>query len=125
MAAKRIATWLISLAVLTAVGAGVYSHLHAKASNRVKVEMLQVADDMTLETAERDTVRRLIAAAHDAAFDLALDLTRTHGRKFDERVYFDAVFDQVVTRARGEGLVRLADKVDRQRQHFSFNVAER
>ena len=124
MTRKRILTSAVCVLVLAAVGGAVYSHLRAKASERVKAEMLRVAADLTLSPDERASVRRLIESAHDEAFNNALNLTRRHGRKFDEQSYFNDVFDRVITDARAEGLTELADRLERARPHFSFTVTE-
>ena len=71
MIGKRILGWLFALAITAASGVAVYRHLHARASHRVRTEILKVADDMDLPADRRDDVKRFIAGAHDEAFDRA------------------------------------------------------
>ncbi len=122
---KRILRWSVTLVVLTAVALGTYSYLYRRVSDRVRAEVLRIADDMTTSSEDRDVVRRLLAEAHDPAFERALDLTKARGRQFDGEQYFSEVLDRVVAGARAEGLDALADSVDRQRQHFTFTVSTR
>jgi len=124
MIGKRILGWLFALAITAASGAAVYRHLHTRASHRVRTEILRVADDMDLPANRREDVKRFIAGAHDEAFDRALDVTRTHGRKFDEQLYFSEVFDRVIAQARAANMDDLAETIDRQRRQFSFTVTE-
>ena len=120
---KRILRWLVTLVVLAAVALGTYSYLYNKVSDRVRSEVLRIADDMTTSSEDRDVLHRLLAEAHDQAFERALDLTKERGRQFDGEQYFNEVLDRVVAGARAEGLGALADSVDRQRQHFTFKVS--
>lgn len=122
---KRVLRWSVTLVVLTAVALGTYSYLYRRVSDRVRTEVLRIADDMTTSSEHRGVLRRLLAEAHDQAFERALDLTKERGRQFDGEQYFNEVLDLVVAGARAEGLDALADSVDRQRQHFTFTVSTR
>jgi hypothetical protein len=107
------------------VAVTVYSHLRARASERVKAEIVKVADIMALSPEMRAELTDLLEAAHEEAFNKALDLKRKHGQKFDERLYFDEIFTGVVSRARASGMHDLADTVEREREHITFAVTEK
>ncbi len=119
-----ILRWLVAIVVIAAVAASFYSHLHKRASGRVKAEVLAIADEMILPPEYRDELRRLLESAHDEAFNRAFDLAKKLGRKFNEKLYYNEIFNTVIARAREEGNNDLADRVDRQRAHFAFTVTE-
>ena len=114
----------MSMAVLGTVTYFGYNYLYSRASDGVRDEILKIVDDMALETQWRPEVRRLMEAAHDQAFSLALNIKEHLGRKFDEERYIHELFDRVVAYARKEGRARMADAVERERQAFSLDVSE-
>jgi predicted kinase len=116
--------WLVAIVVVASVAVAFYHHLHGRASGHIKAEVMAIADEMVLSPEQRDRLKGLLEAAHDEAFHKALDPTKKLGRKFDDRLYYDGVFDIVIARARGEGDNDLADTVERQRQHFALTVTE-
>ena len=122
--AGGVLRWLVAIVVIAAVAVGFYFHLHRRASGRIKVEVLAIADEMILSPEQRGRLKGLLEAAHDEAFDKALDPTKKLGRKFDGKLYYDEIFNAVITRAREEGDDDLADTVDRQREHFALTVTE-
>ncbi len=128
---STIIRWLLSVAVLAGVAVGGYAYLYGRASDTVKAEVLKVVDEMfestetsKLAVPDRTAMRRYIEAAHADAFEQALDVKRQHGRKFDGPLYFRLVFDSVIARARAEGRARLADTIEREREHFTFETTE-
>lgn len=122
---RTIIRWLLSVAVLAGVSAGGYAYLYGRASDTVKAEVLKIVDEMFDSTENRIAMRRFIENAHADAFARALDVKREHGRKFDGPLYFRSVFDSVIASARAEGLTRLADTVEREREHFTFETTEK
>ena len=122
---RNILRWLISLVVVIAVGLTFYAKLREDASRRVKAEMLAIIKDMNLPPEWHDEAVWLVEAAHKEAFDKALDVTKKLGRKFDERVYYNEIFDLIVNRAREDGKTQLADRLADERSRFLLHVTER
>ena len=116
--------WLVAIVVIAAVAVAFYFHLHKRASGLIKAEVQAIADDMTLSPEQRNRLKDFLEAAHDKVFNEALDPTKKLGRKFNEKLYYDEIFNAVIARAREEGYNDLADTVDRQREHFAFTVTE-
>ena len=125
MTHKRVLSLLVSFVVVAVATVFVYRHLRSQASERIKGQILGVADDMTLTPEDRTETKRLIATAHEPAFNDALSLTATRGQKFDAERYINGLFDRVVATARAEGHADLAETIDRQRAQFSFTITER
>ena len=116
---------VIVAVTLVGVAVGVYMYRHDAASNRIKAEMLLIVEDMTLSPTGRGEVKRLINDYHEESFRRALNPAKDHGHKFDEKNYYEAVFGLIVDRLRDDGKIDLADKVERQKAHFSLRVTER
>jgi len=125
MTRKRVLSLLASFVVVAVFAVFMYRHLRAQASDRIKGQILAVADDMTLTPEDRIETKRLIAAAHEQAFDDALHLTAKQGEKFDAKGYITGLFDRVVAAARAEGRTDLADTIAGERANFSFTITER
>lgn len=121
----RIARWLVSLVVVLAVGVIFYVHRREDASRRIKAEMLGIIEDMSLPSEWQEEASWLVEAAHKEAFDSALDVTKKLGRKFDECVYYNKVFDLIINRAREDGQTQLADRLASERSSFLLHVTER
>ncbi|UCC28702.1 MAG: hypothetical protein JSU86_10920 [Phycisphaerales bacterium] len=121
----RIARWLVSLVVVIAVGVTFYAHRREDASRRIKAEMLGIIEDMSLPSKWQEEAAWLVEAAHKEAFDNALDVTKKLGRKFDERVYYNKVFDLIIDRAREDGRTQLAESLANERSSFLLHVTER
>ncbi len=122
---RNILRWLISLVVVIAVGLTFYAKLREDASRRIKTEMVGVIEDMSLPPDWHEEATWLVEAAHKEAFDKALDVTKKLGRKFDERVYYNEIFDLIVNRAREDGKTQLADRLAGERSRFLLHVTER
>lgn len=122
---RNILRWLISLVVVVAVGVTFYTKLREDASRRIKTEMVGVIEDMSLPRDWHEEATWLVEAAHKEAFDKALDVTKKLGRKFDERVYYNEIFDLIINRAREDGKTRLADRLADERSRFLLHVTER
>ena len=99
--------------------------LVSDASRRIKAEMLGVIEDMNLPSEWQEEATWLVEAAHKEAFDSALDVTRKLGRKFDERIYYNEVFDLIINRAREDGQPQLAERLANERSSFLLHVTER
>lgn len=125
MTRKRIVAGLLTFVVLTTAALVTYRILRERASDKIKNDILRVADDMTLSPVDRAEAKRLIAAAHEGAFDDALHLTGPKGSKFDGERYINGLFERVVAQARSEGRGDLADTIERERANFSFDITER
>lgn len=122
---NRIVLWLICLVVVTAAGIGFYSYRREGASDSVKDEMLAIIGEMDLPPAWHDEATLLVESAHPEAFSNALDVTEEHGRKFDDRVYYDELFRLISAWAREDGRTGLADRLANEQSRFSFHVTER
>ena len=116
--------WLIAAAVIIAAAA-FYSYREKDAAAGVKAEVREIIMEMDLMPAWEDAALKLVDVAHPQAFQSALDVTRELGRKFDETVYYDELFDRVIAFAREDGKHDLADSLDRQRRHFQLTVTEK
>jgi hypothetical protein len=127
MRTNRPNRFLRILAMLIIVGAVAYTfyrHRLQEAEDRVRAQIRGVIRDMDLSLEWEVEVLRLAQDAHAQAFEDAMDFTETLGRKFDEDAYYQRVFDVVVSKARASGMDRLADSLERQRQHFGITVRE-
>lgn len=122
---KTMIRWSLSVAVLAGIAVWTYTYLYDRASDTVKAEVLLVVDEMFDSPENRTTVRRFVEVAHADAFEQALDIRRQHGAKFDGPLYFRLVFDSVIARARSEGMTRMADTIEREREHFTFETTEK
>ena len=91
-----MARWLVTFLILAAISVGGYYYAHQRAGDAIKSEMLKVADDIGFTAEDRAAVNGFIADAHGEAFRHALDATRAHGRKFDEQLYFNEIFDDII-----------------------------
>ncbi len=105
---KRLAQWMISILVFSAIGFGLYQHFRSEASERVKAGIVRFLDQTPLSQGDREVTTRLISEVHEEAFDEALNISRTSGAKFDNERYVDEIFARIVERAREEGLTELA-----------------
>jgi len=122
---RNILRWLISLGVVVAVGITFYTHRRQDASRRIKAQMVGVIEDMSLPRDWREEATWLVEAAHKEAFDKALNISKKLGRKFDERVYYNEIFDLIVNRAREDSKTQLADRLADERSRFLMHVTER
>ena len=102
-----------------------YNYMRSDSSNRIKNEMLRLLDDMELTAEERAEAKRLVEAHHAAVFESALDVSRKLGNKFNENLYYDELFTQMIDQASADGHSELAQKLDSQRKLHSLNVTER
>ena len=116
---------VIALLIVVGVGVGVWKYLQGTASDEIKNQMLLILDDMDLSAQERNEIKPLLSQFHEQAFDRALDISKKHGQKFDEKSYYDEVFNLVVGELREKGNVLLADKVERLQTLHSLTVTER
>lgn len=121
---KSLVRWLVTFVILAAISVGGFYYVYQRAGDAIKSEMLKVVDDIGFTAEDRAAVNGFIADAHGEAFRHALDVTRTHGRKFDEQLYFNEIFDNIIDRAREDGMDRVADTLGRERVHFSLTVTE-
>jgi hypothetical protein len=62
---------------------------------------------------------------HEKAFEASLDITERLGRKFDDKTYYDKVFEMMQQRATEEGKTDLAEKLAEQKEFFTLKVTER
>ncbi|MCH7840549.1 MAG: hypothetical protein IID38_10000 [Planctomycetes bacterium] len=115
----------IALLIVVGVGVGVWKYLQETASDEIKNQMLLILDDMDLSAQEREEVRPILLQYQEQAFTQAMDISKRHGRKFDEKSYYDEVFNLVVGELLEKGNVLLAEKVKRLQTLHSLIVTER
>ena len=116
--------WLVLGVILVAVAYTLYTQRRQDIAEPLEAQIRGVIRDMDLSPEWEAEVLRLAEQAHAQAFDKAMDVTQGLGRKFDENAYFTEVFDRAIAMARESGMDRLADSLDRQRQHFRLTVVE-
>lgn len=112
------------LMLIVLVGVGYWTYRHDAASKRIKTEMLAIVDEMDLSPVGREEVKQLIAQFHARLFDRAMDVGKRHGSKFDDELYYNEMFRQVVEQLRADGDDAFADKVDRVKGDSSLVVTE-
>ena len=117
---RKVLQWIVAAFVVAAVAVSFYRHMHKQASDRVKEQVFAIVDEMALSPEYRNQLKHLLEAAHEAAFDAAMDPTRKLGRKPDAKVYYEEVFTLALARARESGNDDLATRVDRQWPHFAI-----
>ncbi len=117
--------WLLVVAVMVIAAYVLYTRREQSASDRIKAEVVAIVHDMDLLPGWEDDVLQRVDLFHSQAFTKALDLTKRLGHKFDEKAYYNELFDLVIASARQDGKSDLADSLDRQRQTFQLSVTER
>ena len=124
MRRKWMLRWLLSVAVIAVGSAVAYRHLSAQASERVRAEIVKLADDMQIPDASREHVRWMIKQAHEKAFPAALNILNDTGKKFDDARYVNTIFDEIIRIAREEGNDTLADIIQKERAYIKLHVDE-
>lgn len=114
----------VALLLLVAVGVGVYVYLQNNASDNVRMQMAGIINDMKIPPKWKEDAQAMLADVHEKAFDAALDISQRLGRKFDDKAYYDKVFELMEQRATEEGKTDLADKLAEQKKLFSLKVTE-
>ena len=115
---------VLMIVVLAVAAVSIYSYLHKGASEVVKRQLTAIVDDMGLSPEWTAEVRTMIDRLHDDCFARAMDVSRRLGTKFDERSYYDDIFDRITGDARGLGMTELADKLEDERQYHILTVTE-
>ena len=115
---------VIVLAVILAVGIGIFVYRHDSASRRIKTEMLAIAQDMKLSPPEHAEVSHLIMIYHEQTFNEALDISKRRGDKFDVQMYYDGIFNLLLESLRTDDQTALADKIEKQKGYFTLKVTE-
>ena len=107
--------------------AGVVTILVLRQTNndRVLSAALQAVSHLDLTEDEAVWTRQYIRAAHPAAFDQALDMSKAVGQQFNDGTYFDVLFEGILDRARTDGQHDLADKLKVQFPELNFSIRER
>ena len=121
---KWVFRWLLSVSVIAIGSVVAYRHFKSKASERVRAEIVKLADDMQIPGASREHVRWMIEQAHEKAFSAALNIMNDTGKKFDETIYVETIFDELIRIARSEGNDDLADTIQEERAFIKFDVQE-
>jgi len=114
----------VVLLLLVAVGVGFYVYLQDDASARIKTEMSGIIGEMQLPPEWKEEAKTLLAAVHEKAFEASLDITERLGRKFDDKTYYDKVFEMMQQRAADEGKTELAENLAQQKELFRLDVTE-
>lgn len=115
----------VALILLAGIAVGVYMYKSEDGSQHIKAEMSKLIDDMPIKPEWKDEAAVLFSAVHEKAFQAALDVTQRLGKKFDDQTYYDKVFEMMERRAREEGKELLAEKLEKEKSLFTFNVTER
>lgn len=116
---------VLMLLLVCAAAAAFFLYRRGDAADEVKREMLAIVREIQLPDDWRAAAEQYVQAAHEKAFNKALDIKKKLGEKFDANVYFNDVFDQIVAWAREDGKPELADKLEQARGTYSLGVTER
>ena len=116
---------LFALLVILVAAAVVFLSRRHDAAAEVKREFLAILQEIKLPEDWRTTAEQYVHAAHEKAFNKALDVTKAMGKKFDEKIYYDDLFDRIIAWAKEDGKTELADRLGIARKNYTFHVTER
>lgn len=115
---------LFALIVIAVAATTVFLYRRGNAGAEVKREIVAIVNEIELPQDWRTTAEEYIHAAHEKAFNKAMDVTRKFGEKFDAKVYYDDIFDRIIAWARDDGKADLAAKLEEARKAHSLRVTE-
>lgn len=114
---------LLGIVTVCVFAVGFYAMMKDRESRTVKLEMLQLVDQLDLSPTQRGRVRLLVESVHGPAFRKALDVTRARGTRFDAVAYKDEVFARLIDRVRADE-PQLAEKLSIQQHHHQLKIVE-